>query len=66
MPIYEYRCDECGETFELFVRSAAKQAAVTCPSCGSERVRKAISLFSVGGAVGGSKTSAASCGPGPV
>ena len=31
MPIYEYCCDECGERFELFVRSADPQSAATCP-----------------------------------
>jgi putative FmdB family regulatory protein len=65
MPVYEYCCDECGEKFELFVRSIAKQTASSCPKCGSQRVRKDISLFGVGGVSGG-KTSAASCGPGPV
>ena len=66
MPIYEYQCDECGERFELFVRSAAQRKVPTCPKCGSQRVCKAISLFGVGGAGGSSKSSAPSCGPGPV
>jgi len=66
MPIYEYRCAECGEKFELLVRSAARQTAPTCPRCGSQKVQKAISLFGVGGTGEGSRTSAASCGPGPV
>jgi putative FmdB family regulatory protein len=63
MPVYEYRCAECGEKFDLFLRSAAHKAAPTCPKCGSSAVEKAISLFGVGGASGGSKASAASCGP---
>jgi putative FmdB family regulatory protein len=66
MPIYEYCCDECGEKFELFVRSFSQRTAPICPKCGSQSVRKAVSLFGVGGAGGSSKTSAASCGPGPV
>ena len=66
MPIYEYCCDECGEKFELFVRSAAQKTTLTCPSCGSEKVRKAISLFGVGSTGGSSRTNAASCGPSPV
>ena len=65
MPIYEYCCDECGERFELFVRSAAQKSNPTCPKCGSQRARKAISLFGVGASSEGSKASAASCGPGP-
>ncbi|HEY68564.1 MAG: zinc ribbon domain-containing protein [Chloroflexi bacterium] len=66
MPVYEYCCTECGERFELFVRSAAQQIAPTCPRCGSPKVQKAISLFGVGGTGGRSKTSTASCGPSPV
>ncbi|MBE9507339.1 MAG: zinc ribbon domain-containing protein [Chloroflexi bacterium] len=65
MPVYEYCCDECGERFELFVRSVAHKATPVCPRCGSPEVRKAISLFGIGGAGGSSKTSAASCGPAP-
>lgn len=48
MPIYEYRCEECGEGFELFVRSSSQAASPTCPECGSERVKRAISLFGLG------------------
>lgn len=77
MPVYEYRCKECGENFELFVRSVAKQNAPRrgvgpdgtmphCPKCGSPEVKKAISLFGVAGASGSSKTAAASCGLSPV
>jgi len=65
MPIYEYCCAECGERFELFVRSAARQAVPTCPRCGSQKVRKAISLFGVGGTGRSDRTNAASCGSGP-
>lgn len=66
MPIYEYRCDECGEKFELFVRSGSQKTVPICPHCGSQQVRKAISLFGVGGAGGSSKASTESCGPGPI
>ena len=66
MPIYEYRCAECGEKFELFVRSAARQTAPTCPRCGSTEVHKAISLFGVGGGSRNSEASAASCVPGSI
>jgi putative FmdB family regulatory protein len=49
MPIYEYRCEECDELFEIFVRSFSQQTRLTCPKCGSQRVKKAVSLFGVGG-----------------
>ncbi len=65
MPVYEYRCKECGESFDLFVRSAAQQNAPHCPKCQSPQVKKAISLFGVGGASGDSKLNAAACSSGP-
>jgi putative FmdB family regulatory protein len=67
MPIYEYRCAQCGEKFELFVRSAAQQAAVpTCPKCGSAETRKALSLFGIGEASRSSSTGdSSSCGSAP-
>ena len=65
MPVYEYRCDKCGKNFDLFVRSVAQRREPKCPHCGSTKVKKAISLFGVGGASGGQELSA-SCGPTPV
>jgi putative FmdB family regulatory protein len=63
MPIYEYRCEECDEGFELFVRSLSQQADPTCPTCGSRKVRKEISLFGLGRA-SASTTVGASCDTG--
>ena len=45
MPIYEYRCEECDEVFELLVRSLSQQAEPACPQCGSHKVKRVISLF---------------------
>jgi putative FmdB family regulatory protein len=65
MPIYEYHCENCGRDFDLFVRSATQRSEPKCPHCGSAQVKKAVSLFGVGGA-GGSSSAGASCGPGPI
>lgn len=64
MPIYEYRCEECDEPFEVFVRSSSQKADLTCPKCGSQKVKKAVSLFGVGGA-GSSGGVRGSCSSGP-
>lgn len=40
MPIYDYRCSECGETSELLVRTTTTPA---CPACGSRRLDKQVS-----------------------
>jgi putative FmdB family regulatory protein len=66
MPVYEYECEACGRTFELFVRSVKRENTPVCPHCGSEQVHKAISLFGVGNQGATGVPSGASCGPGPI
>ena len=41
MPIYEYRCQQCGHQFEWLVRSDEKPA---CPSCGRRKLTKQLSV----------------------
>jgi len=43
MPIYEYECRQCEKTFEILQRADEK---VSCPSCGSGRLKKLLSVFS--------------------
>jgi len=40
MPLYEYTCKKCDQTFELLVRSSTVPA---CPGCGSTRLHKLVS-----------------------
>lgn len=59
MPIFEYRCPDCGARFEKIVGPGSSQVA--CKTCGSRRVEKLISVFAV---VGGSgKAAATESGP---
>lgn len=51
MPIYEYRCDACQQTIELFLKS--KEEAPRCPKCGSDKLAKLLSTFSPHGGEGG-------------
>jgi len=56
MPVYDYRCHDCARTFEVFLRGAGAEA-LTCPDCGSERLERLLSTFSVvNPAVGGGAT----------
>jgi putative FmdB family regulatory protein len=41
MPIYEFRCEECGAQFEELVKAGSK--ATVCPSCGSSQLKRAFS-----------------------
>jgi putative FmdB family regulatory protein len=42
MPIYEYRCLECGRLSEIFLRRPNDED-VRCPSCGSHKLDKLVS-----------------------
>ena len=50
MPIYEYRCSECGDTFEQFRRMSDADNESECPSCQSSLVSRIFSTFASGGA----------------
>ncbi len=59
MPLFEFKCRECGTTFEKIVPSS--NTRVVCRKCESSKVEKLLSVFAVGGA----SRSAASVEPGP-
>jgi putative FmdB family regulatory protein len=61
MPLYEYRCEDCGHGFEKYVRAWGE--AVCCPSCSGEAVEKLLSTFALAGA-GGGATAGGGCGCG--
>jgi putative FmdB family regulatory protein len=46
MPIYEYRCQDCGTRFEKLVRQGTTAADLKCPSCGQKRLNQELSVFS--------------------
>lgn len=49
MPMYDYRCEGCGDTFEAIVSSSTSTDPVPCPACGeTHTARKLISAFAVG------------------
>ncbi len=56
MPIYEYRCQDCGHVFSKLWRtlSAAQEAAPPpCPQCGSENTTRIVSNVAVLDGMGG-------------
>ncbi len=43
MPAYDYVCEDCGKTFSIFLSYAEYgTAAVSCPDCGTDHVRRVI------------------------
>jgi putative FmdB family regulatory protein len=47
MPTYDYECDACGHSFELF-QSISEPVKKKCPECGKPKLRR---LFGTGAAV---------------
>ena len=42
MPIYEYRCEECGHELET-IQKISEDPLVTCPACNSDALKKKVS-----------------------
>ena len=62
MPIYEYRCEQCGAQFEELM-SASGAAQVRCRQCNGRRVTRLLSAFAVGGNEARAAVGAAEPGP---
>jgi len=62
MPRYEFRCRQCGDTFEVNRPMSASGAPATCPQGHTDTV-KLLSTIAVGGRAAAS-TSAAPAGGG--
>ncbi|TAL22310.1 MAG: zinc ribbon domain-containing protein [Nitrospirae bacterium] len=61
MPIYEYKCNKCGEDFEKLVFGSQ---AVRCPKCSSSEIKKKMSSFGMSGVdkpFAGSSSGCTSC-----
>lgn len=62
MPIYEYRCSDCGKVSEVLILSGTKQPA--CGHCGGTRLTKLVSApgsVVMSGSSSGSSDSGGSC-----
>ncbi len=64
MPFYDYRCNACGEVFEVQATMKEKEAGldVICPKCGGREARQQLTAASTIHA-GNEIPSASSCRP---
>jgi putative FmdB family regulatory protein len=47
MPIYEYKCADCGRLSSVFTRSVGLTVDAECRHCGSRKIERALSKFAV-------------------
>ena len=66
MPLYEYRCKSCGQTFEKMMRWSEAERVQVCPSCQSQNTQKKVSIVASSSSSMGmtSFSSSSSCGSG--
>jgi putative FmdB family regulatory protein len=47
MPIYDFKCQQCGEVSEFLVANFSDSETLTCPDCGSQNMERQISAPSL-------------------
>jgi len=45
MPIYEYKCNKCGEVFDEYRSFMSGDEGVKCPKCGAGQPKRLISFY---------------------
>jgi putative FmdB family regulatory protein len=44
MPVYDYRCEECKNVYDVYHKGKEITEDIVCPSCGSASYKKLISI----------------------
>jgi len=60
MPIYEFRCSNCRDVFEILVTHNEEQVEMSCPRCLSGDIERVMSAtnYSIGGIGKGAQVNA--------
>lgn len=61
MPIFEYRCNDCGKTSE-FLTGAHGSVVIACKHCGSRAMEKIMSVAAMGSPARGKMPGRTCCG----
>lgn len=69
MPIYEFRCAQCGHVQELLLTSSSEQMELKCKECQGEDLERILSRvsYAMGSSAGEASSPSATtktCGPG--
>lgn len=64
MPIFEYKCNDCGRKFDILHKSSSNLQEVVCPDCQSTNSKKLLSSFSASVNSGSNYSTGAPCSDG--
>jgi len=59
VPVYSYRCEDCGAQFDLLVGVGTDDEEPKCQKCGSRNIKRLLSSF--GFKIEGSSSDSSSC-----
>jgi len=60
MPLYEFKCNQCDEFFEILVMNSKDEIEMKCPKCSSETFERVMSRTSYTMGYGNSSSSGVS------
>lgn len=66
MPVFDYRCSECGSNYDIYHKAKEIAEDILCPQCGSTKYKKlmSVSSISMGGGISSSRSPEPSCDAG--
>lgn len=64
MPIFEFRCLQCGNVFEKLFNNKQEEFVAQCPACNAEHLERVISRTNY--IIGQAKPTDKSCGTGNI
>lgn len=64
MPVFEYRCTDCGSSYEILHKSSEREDLIECPSCHSKEYKKKFSTFAASVGSGATSYADSSCASG--
>lgn len=47
MPIYEYKCNICGQIFEKLLFASDHEKEISCPKCGDKKISRLLSATGI-------------------
>jgi putative FmdB family regulatory protein len=62
MPIYEYRCNHCGQISEILITGSSDDEGIACKQCGSTDLEKILSVSSFAFSGSGRAPGSTCCG----